>query len=235
MMTSDSADGGLTAAEIRAALRRAAPRTVPEWRRLRRAWSAQLKTRPAREVIGLACDLIDDAPWGRLTAYELVAFHPGGIAALTPPAIRRLGRGLDDWAGVDTFACYLAGPAWRQGRLPTRQVHAWLRSKDRWQRRAAVVCTVALNVRARGGRGDVARTLAVCSEVLADRDDMVVKALSWALRSLVEWDRSAVSAFLADHTDTLAGRVKREVTSKLRTGRKNPAGDSRSQERDAFR
>jgi 3-methyladenine DNA glycosylase AlkD len=77
-------------------------------------------------------------------------------------------------------------------------------------------------VRARGGRGDVARTLAVCRQVVDDRDDMVVKALSWALRSLVEWDRSAVSAFLAQHEDTLAGRVKREVTSKLRTGRKNP-------------
>jgi 3-methyladenine DNA glycosylase AlkD len=223
MMTSDSAGDGLSAAEIRAALRRAAPRTVPEWRRLRRVWSAQLNTRPPRDVIRLACDLIDDEPWGRLTAYELVAFHPGGIAALSPTVIRRLAHGLDDWAGVDTFACYVAGPAWREGRLPTRQVQAWLRSKDRWQRRAAVVSTVALNVRARGGRGDVARTLAVCRQVVDDRDDMVVKGLSWALRSLVEWDRAAVSAFLARHKDTLAGRVKREVTSKLRTGRKNPA------------
>jgi len=50
---------------------------------------------------------------------------------------------------------------------------------------------------------------------------MVVKALSWALRSLVEWDREAVSSFLAEHQDTLASRVKREVGTKLRTGRKN--------------
>ena len=50
---------------------------------------------------------------------------------------------------------------------------------------------------------------------------MVVKALSWALRSLIEWDRRAVSAFLVEHEDELAGRVKREVRTKLRTGRKN--------------
>ena len=84
-----------------------------------------------------------------------------------------------------------------------------------------MVCTVALNVRARGGRGDVARTLAICRHVVRDRDDMVVKALSWALRSAVEWDRAAVSGFLREHQHALAGRIKREVANKLRTGRKN--------------
>jgi 3-methyladenine DNA glycosylase AlkD len=172
-------------------------------------------------VIRLGVELLDHEPWGRLTGYELIAHHPGGLAALTPASIRRLARGLDDWVGVDTFACYLAGPSWREGRLPTSQVHLWLQSSDRWQRRAAVVCTVALNVRARGGRGDSARTLAVCRRVVRDRDDMVVKALSWALRSLVEWDRDAVRGFLAEHQDSLSTRVKREVGTKLRTGRKH--------------
>jgi 3-methyladenine DNA glycosylase AlkD len=214
----------LTSAAIRAALRRSAPRNIPEWRRLRRAWSRQLRARPADKIIRLATELVDDGSWGRLTAYELVAYHPGGLAALTPATIRRLGRGLADWGSVDTFACYVAGPAWREGRLPARQIDAWLRSEDRWLRRTAVVCTVALNVRARGGRGDVPRTMAVCRQVVADRDDMVVKALSWALRSLVEWDPAAVAGFLAEHERTLAGRVRREVSTKLRTGRKHEAG-----------
>jgi 3-methyladenine DNA glycosylase AlkD len=196
--------GGPTATTIRAALRHAAPRTVPEWRQLRRAWSRELRLRPAREIVRLACDLANDNSWERLTGYELIAHHPGAIEALTAVTIRRLGRGLSDWGSVDTFACYVAGPAWREGRLPTRQIHTWLRSRDRWQRRAAVVCTVALNVRARGGRGDVGRTLTVCKYVVDDRDDMVVKALSWALRSLVDWDRAAVSAFLVEHERRLA-------------------------------
>ena len=50
---------------------------------------------------------------------------------------------------------------------------------------------------------------------------MVIKALSWALRSLVQWDRKAVSRFLTEHDDVLAARVKREVGTKLRTGRKS--------------
>ena len=70
--------------------------------------------------------------------------------------------------------------------------------------------------------GDVPRTLAVCELLLHDRDDMVVKALSWALRELIPWDAQAVEAFLAEHESVLAGRVKREVRNKLRTGLKNP-------------
>jgi len=56
----------------------------------------------------------------------------------------------------------------------------------------------------------------------ADYDDMVVKALSWALRELVPHDPHAVQAFLDEHAKVLAAQVKREVGNKLRTGLKNP-------------
>jgi 3-methyladenine DNA glycosylase AlkD len=55
-----------------------------------------------------------------------------------------------------------------------------------------------------------------------DHEDMVVKALSWALRELVPHDPEAVRAFLADYDPVLAARVKREVSNKLETGLKNP-------------
>ena len=54
-----------------------------------------------------------------------------------------------------------------------------------------------------------------------DRDDMVVKAMSWALRELAKRDPLAVRRFAASHQD-LAPRVVREVTNKLKTGLKNP-------------
>jgi 3-methyladenine DNA glycosylase AlkD len=211
----------LRSVAIAQTLRKAAPRNVPAWRALRRRWSRALKGEPGTKVIEIALDLLESGFWGRVTGYELIAHHPAALSVLTATRVEQLARGLSDWASVDTFACYIAGPAWREGRLPSRQVHAWLRSEDRWLRRAGVVCTVALNVRARGGRGDIARTLSVCKRVVADRDDMVVKALSWALRALVEWDRAAVADFLNEHDAVLAARVKREVSTKLRTGRKN--------------
>ncbi len=65
------------------------------------------------------------------------------------------------------------------------------------------------------------RTLAVCALLVDDREAMVVKALSWALRSAVGHDPAAVEAFVAAHDDRLAARVRREVRNKLTTGRKN--------------
>jgi 3-methyladenine DNA glycosylase AlkD len=101
-------------------------------------------------------------------------------------------------------------------------IRDWARSDDRWWRRAALVSTVALNMRSHGGHGDTERTLAIGRMLADDDDDMVVKALSWALRSLVVHDPEAVRDFLRRHDDVLAARVKREVTNKLETGLKNP-------------
>lgn len=210
-----------TAASIKAELRRNPPASTPAWRVMRREWSRALRGEQPKAVIAIALGIVDDGFWGRVTAYELILHHPGGLTSLSAANVVRLGRGMSDWASVDTYASYIAGPAWREGILSTRQVHHWLKSSDRWLRRTGVVCTVALNVRARGGRGDAARTLAVCAKVVDDRDDMIVKALSWALRSLVEWDRKAVESFLATHDGALAARIKREVNFKLRIGRKN--------------
>jgi 3-methyladenine DNA glycosylase AlkD len=78
-----------------------------------------------------------------------------------------------------------------------------------------------LNVRAQGGQGDSTRTLAVCSQLVHDRDPMVVKALSWALRELAVRDPDSVRAFLQAREVELAPRVVREVSCKLDTGRKN--------------
>lgn len=51
---------------------------------------------------------------------------------------------------------------------------------------------------------------------------MVVKAISWALRSLAERDPEAVWTFLILHGDAIAARARRETMHKLETGLKNP-------------
>ncbi len=128
---------------------------------------------------------------------------------------------MDSWGSVDWFVD-LAGPAWRAGQLSDTRVLRWTRSQSRWWRRAALVCTVSLNRKTWGGTGDTPRTLAVCEVLAGDRDDMVAKGLSWALRDLIAHDRRAVEQFLQKHEGELPALVKREVRSKLTTGRKNP-------------
>ena len=66
------------------------------------------------------------------------------------------------------------------------------------------------------------RTLAICRALAADRDDMVEKALSWALRVLSRRDRPAVEKFMAEMGDRLPARARREVRNKLVTGLKTP-------------
>lgn len=192
-------------------------------RALRRDYSRQLAQAEPAYLLAVADRLLDRADFVyRFIAYELVAYHRPTLHSLGPAEVERLGRALDSWYSVDTFAPYVAGPAWRNGQLPDTLIHSWARSSARWWRRAALVCTVALNSKARGGTGDTPRTLAVCELLVADRDDMVVKAMSWALRELVKHDREAVEAFVTQHEGELAARVVREVRTKLTTGLKNP-------------
>jgi 3-methyladenine DNA glycosylase AlkD len=155
-------------------------------------------------------------------AYEIIASHREALARLRTVDLRRLGHGADSWGDVDTFACYVAGPAWRERQVADAEIARWARSSDRWWRRAAVVSTVPLNSRARGGSGDSSRTLAICRLALDDRDPMVVKALSWALRELVKRSPADVEAFLDQHGARVPALVRREVRSKLRTGLKTP-------------
>jgi 3-methyladenine DNA glycosylase AlkD len=98
----------------------------------------------------------------------------------------------------------------------------WLSSPDRWRRRIAVVSTLAWNQKARGGTGNAEKTLMVCEKAVDDHDDMVQKALSWALRELSKRDKEPVHEFMEKHWDRLTGRVRREVMNKLETGKKNP-------------
>ncbi len=209
-----------TAADFIDELKRLPSRNTASVRKSRRRLSNCLSKATPEYVTKVASELIDslDRRW---VAYELIANHKETYLRLDARRIERLGHGVDSWHSVDAFARILSGPAWRDGLVGDDTIHDWARSEDRWWRRAALVSTVALNMRTYGGTGDATRTLAVCQMLVADHDDMVVKALSWALRELVVHDAEAVAEFLRAHDDALAARVKREVRNKLDIGLKN--------------
>ena len=209
--------------DIRSDLRRHGEGTVGAVRLVRRKWSKVLKDKPADLVMDVVVALAGGGTWPeRLVAFELLESHPGAFGMLNASCVTALAEGFADWASVDHFGVTVAGPAWRDGLIPDAAVHGWTKSDDRWRRRLALVSTVRLNTPARGQKGDAARTLAVCRQLIGDRDDMVVKAMSWSLRELAKRDPAAVKRFLEAEGDGLAARVKREVANKLRTGLKNP-------------
>ena len=196
-------------------------------RKVRREHSRALKSADAACVVEVARELLArDRSNGRgglrWVAYELIRSHKPAFESLNDALLDELGQGMSSWDAVDDFSRTLSGPAWLHGLASDALIHGWARSQDLWWRRAALVSTVALNTRSYGGEGDTPRTMAICDMLAADREDMVQKALSWALRVLIWHDAHAVQAFLDRHDRQLAARVKREVRNKLATGLKNP-------------
>ena len=209
------------AAEIHNRLQSLPVSNAPNVRGVRRAFSQALRREDGRLVMEVATDLRLQYGY-RGVPYNLILDHHEAFALLGERELEELGQGLDSWGSVDSFARTLSGPAWRDGLIGDGVILKWARSQDKWWRRAALVSTVALNVRSRGGKGDVPRTLKICRLLVDDHEDMVQKALSWALRELVAHDAGVVKGFIAEHQAELGSRVKREVGNKLRTGLKSP-------------
>jgi 3-methyladenine DNA glycosylase AlkD len=154
-------------------------------------------------------------------AFEMIGRDRKLLDALTYEELSALGKNLDNWASVDHYSVGIFGVLWRKGVVQDSHIHALLESDNFWDRRVAVVSTVALNLKSRGGSGDTERTIRVCESVVDDHHDMIQKALSWALRELSKRDREAVISFLERYEDRLANRVVREVNHKLDFGTKN--------------
>lgn len=199
--------------EIAAAVSKTA-RNTEAIRAVRKRFSKEIADFDRSMVLQAAHELIRRASYGRFVGYELVNHHAPTMQAVDVAEVEALGAGMSSWAEVDTFSTYVAGPAWSSGRISDAVVKRWARADDRWWRRAALVSTVPCN--------SPARTLTICRLLLSDRDDMVVKAMSWALRALAKREPERVEQFIAEHRQQLAARVIREVENKLKTGLKNP-------------
>jgi 3-methyladenine DNA glycosylase AlkD len=222
-MTTEPDNPVLTGDEISKRMSSLGTANTESIRTLRREYSKRLAKSPAHFVVQVAVRLLGKKTEAhRFVAYELVNQHRSALGSLGEKELKQFGDGINSWGSVDMFGCFLSGPVWRENQVKDKLIHSWARSKDRWWRRAALVSTVPLNNKARGGNGDILRTIEVCELLVEDRDDMVVKALSWALRELAKRDASAVREFVKRNQERLAPRVIREVNNKLSTGLKNP-------------
>ncbi len=194
---------------------------TPAVRAIRREFSRRIASAAPENVVQLASQLLrENSDLLRFFSYEIVSHHRLAWEQLTTGDLLAFGKELNSWSAVDSFAMLLSGPMWVEGRLPDKLVAAWARSKDCWWRRAALVSTVALS--RRGDPNDLRRVARICALLVPDRDDMVIKALSWALREMAKKHPVEAGNFLAEHKHALSSRVTREVSNKLKTGLKNP-------------
>jgi 3-methyladenine DNA glycosylase AlkD len=101
-------------------------------------------------------------------------------------------RFINSWDLVDASAEYIVGPHLRDRiRAPLYTLAA---SSLLWDRRIAVMATFHYIK-----RGEFAETLGIAERLLADREDLIHKAVGWMLREIGKRDRSAEEAFLRVH------------------------------------
>lgn len=195
---------------------------VPNQRIVIEAWLKKLAGLTPSQWIDLAQELINmQILECQQVAFEFLWKNKKALHELTLMQILELGKTLDNWVSVDMFCLSITGYCWRIGILNDSDIEKWAINENRWIRRCALVSTVPLNLRSRAGTGDSYRTLKICRMLINDHDDMVVKAMSWALRELSKSDKKIVELFIEEHNKDLHGRIKREVTTKLITGKKN--------------
>ena len=218
-----SPENARLATEIHSRLNQLKVPSTPAVRAIRKEFSRRIAGAPPGSVVQLALHLLNqNSGLLRFFSYELLSCHRPAFEELTTGDVLKLGKGLDSWSSVDCFAMYLSGPLWAQGRVSDKTIATWARSQDLWWRRTALVSTVALS--RRGTADDLRRASRICALLAADEEDLVVKALSWALREMAKKHPQEARAFLRKHEHTPAARVVREVNNKLKTGLKTPPG-----------
>jgi 3-methyladenine DNA glycosylase AlkD len=196
--------------------------TVPNLKIALKELSKQTKLLQNHEKLDLIKQLIDEDVFElQQIAFEYLQTEKNLYKSLTEGYIESIEKNLDNWLSVDYFGAIVVGCAWRENLITKEKVKRYLSSDDFWIRRIAIVATVSLNQKARGGHGDSKRTLEICRLVINDHQDMIIKALSWALRELAKIDKESVIGFINEYKASLHKKALREVNNKLETGLKN--------------
>ena len=196
--------------------------TVPNLKVVLKELKKQTKAFEINEKLDLIKRLVDkDVFELQQIAFEYLQTQKNLYKSLTEEYIESIEKNLDNWISVDYFGAIVVGCAWRENFVSTKKVKRYLESDDYWIRRIAIVSTVSLNQKARGGIGDSERTIKICRLVVDDHEEMIVKALSWALRELAKIDKEPVIEFVNEYENRLHKKVLREVKNKLETGLKN--------------
>lgn len=194
---------------------------VPELREIIKEWKHAHKTSKATEILALF-ELLwhGKSREERLLACYLLQSFPSHMAQLSLEKLDQWRAGIDNWEVADAFAQYILG-VWILEFPDSRVTYLWdlIADEEKWSRRLALVATTFMNRHYKESAfPDL--TLALVDIVKTERDPMITKAVSWALRVLGERHAASVRVYLEENAEILAKSVMREVLHKLLLGRK---------------
>jgi 3-methyladenine DNA glycosylase AlkD len=101
-------------------------------------------------------------------------------------------RSINNWDLVDTSAPYIVGAHLLS--RSRRVLYRLAKSKTVWERRIAIVATLAFIQ-----RGDIEDTLKLAAVLLPDEHDLIRKSVGWILREVGKRSATALLEFLAQY------------------------------------
>lgn len=154
---------------------------------------------PRHEVRLLALLLMVRA-YGRGSAAEQTAIHRSYLKNT---------RYINNWDLVDCSAGSIVGRHLEKRSRATLTRLA--RSRLLWDRRIAIIATLAFIV-----KGESAETLRIARILLADRHDLIHKAVGWMLREVGKrCDTAILTGFLEEHAATMPRTALRYAIERL--------------------
>lgn len=193
---------------------------VPDLRKIASNWSREHRDISRDQLTELVDKLfLGESREEKVVASMILSRFPDALKRLSFRDVNRWLGGLSGWEEVDSFCDELA--VWvlanQKKRLP--YLSGWAKSKQiEKQRTSLVVLCSAVRVSDNQKLADLSFEL--INQLKIERGMMIIKAVSWLLRSLLKHHRKEVQQFLKEHRKTLPAIAVRETTKKLETGKK---------------
>jgi 3-methyladenine DNA glycosylase AlkD len=115
---------------------------------------------------------------------------------------------INNWDLVDLSAPHIAG-AYLLKRSK-KDLYSLLKSKNLWERRIAIIATFYFIK-----QNQFSDTLALSEKLLADKEDLMRKAVGWMLREIGKRDLKTEEAFLKEHYKTMPRTMLRYAIEKF--------------------
>ena len=116
----------------------------------------------------------------------------------------------NNWDLVDVTAPGILG-AWMWDHAKDRKrLHEWVKSKNLWERRLSILCTLAF-IR----RGHFDDTIRIAEKLLQDEHDLIHKATGWMMRECGKKDVAILRSFLSRHATEMPRTMLRYSIERL--------------------
>ncbi len=119
-------------------------------------------------------------------------------------------KNVNNWDLVDTSAYSILGEYLLDKNRDI--LHKFSKSKSLWERRISIVTTYTFIK-----KGDFKDTLSISKNLLADKEDLIHKAVGWMLREVGKKDEAVLKKFLKENINKLPRTTLRYAIERFET------------------